>query len=102
MLLKAPKYDTYALQGCNHYIVYQCKNRENMKEFKVKAYGKSELAMLYFPDAGSAHTAVNHLMSWIHRNPELSEELKKMGYRKSDKFFTPKQVAVIAEYLGEP
>lgn len=55
-----------------------------MMEFKVKAYGKSELAMLYFPDAGSAHTAVNHLMSWIHRNPELSEELMKMGYRKSD------------------
>ena len=73
-----------------------------MMEFKVKAYGKSELAMLYFPDAGSAHTAVNHLMSWIHRNPELSEGLMKMGYRKSDKFFTPKQVAVIAEYLGEP
>ena len=87
-----------------------------MMEFKVKAYGKSELAMLYFPDAGSAHTAVNHLsfqfikicqiikncMAWIHRNPELSEELMKMGYRKSDKFFTPKQVAVIAEYLGEP
>ena len=73
-----------------------------MMEFKVKAYGKSELAMLYFPDAGSAHTAVNHLMSWIHRNPELSEELMKMGYRKSDKFFTPKQVAVIADYLGEP
>lgn len=23
-----------------------------MMEFKVKAYGKSELAMLYFPDAG--------------------------------------------------
>ena len=66
-----------------------------MMEFKVKAYGKSELAMLYFPDAGSAHTAVNHLMS-------LSEGLMKMGYRKSDKFFTPKQVAVIAEYLGEP
>ena len=102
MLLKAPKYDTYDLQGCNHYIVYQCKNREKMMEFKVKAYGKSELAMLYFPDAGSAHTAVNHLMSWIHRNPELSEGLMKMGYRKSDKFFTPKQVAVIAEYLGEP
>lgn len=89
MLLKAPKYDTYALQGCNHYIVYQCKTEKNMKEFKVKAYGKSELAMLYFPDAGSAHTAVNHLMSWIHRNPELSEELMKMGYRKSDKFSHP-------------
>lgn len=32
------------------------KTEKNMMEFKVKAYGKSELAMLYFPDAGSAHT----------------------------------------------
>ena len=73
-----------------------------MNEFKVKAYGKSDLAMQYFPDAMSAHTAVNHLMSWIHRGAKLEEELAKTGYRKSDKFFTPRQVALIVEYLGEP
>ena len=73
-----------------------------MTEFKVKAYGKSELALLYFPDASSAHTAVNHLMSWIRRNPQLKEQLEKMGYRKSAKFFTPKEVKLIVEYLGEP
>jgi len=73
-----------------------------MKEFKVKAYGKSELALQYFPDAASAHTAVNHLMSWIHRNPELTEGLVKLGYRKTAKFFTPKEVGMIVEYLGEP
>lgn len=73
-----------------------------MTEFKIKAYGKSELALLYFPDASSAHTAVNHLMSWIRRNPQLMEQLEKMGYRKSGKFFTPKEVKWIVEYLGEP
>ena len=73
-----------------------------MTEFKIKAYGKSELALLYFPDASSAHTAVNHLMSWIRRNPQLKEQLEKMGYRKSAKFFTPKEVKLIVEYLGEP
>ena len=73
-----------------------------MKEFKHKAYGKSELAWLYFPDATSAHTAVNHLMSWIRRNPELTHNLSDLGYHKSAKFFTPKQVALIVEYLGEP
>lgn len=73
-----------------------------MTEFKVKAYGKSELALLYFPDASSAHTAVNHLMSWIRRNPQLMEQLAGMGYRKSAKFFTPKEVKLIVEYLGEP
>lgn len=42
-----------------------------MTEFKVRAYGKSELAWLYFPTANSAHTAVNHLMAWVRRNPDL-------------------------------
>lgn len=74
----------------------------DMTEFKVKAYGKSELALLYFPGASSAHTAVNHLMSWIQRDPQLKEQLAKMGYRKSAKFFTPKEVGLIVEYLGEP
>lgn len=73
-----------------------------MQDFKVKAYGKSDLAMKYFPEAMSAHTAVNHLMAWIHRGAKLKEELMKAGYRKSDKFFTPRQVALIVEFLGEP
>lgn len=73
-----------------------------MKEFKIKAYGKSDLALQYFPDAASAHTAVNHLMSWIRRNPELTEGLVKLRYCKSAKYFTPKEVAMIVEYLGEP
>lgn len=73
-----------------------------MQEFKVKAYGKSELALLYFPDTPSAHTAVNHLMSWVRRNPALRGELERMGYRKSAKCFTPREVRLIVEYLGEP
>ena len=73
-----------------------------MTEFKVRAYGKSELAWLYFPTANSAHTAVNHLMAWVRRNPDLVNGLHKLVYRKSAKFFTPKEIALIIDYLGEP
>lgn len=73
-----------------------------MQNFKTRAYGKSELAMLYFPGADKSHTAVNHLMAWVHHNQELTQRLKEMGYKKTSKFFTPKQVALIVEYLGEP
>ena len=73
-----------------------------MTEFKVRAYGKSELAWLYFPTANSAHTAVNHLMAWVRRNPDRVNGLHKLGYRKSTKFFTPKEIALIIDYLGEP
>ncbi len=73
-----------------------------MNTFKIRAYGKSELALLYFPAASSAHTAVNHLMAWIKRCTELWKKLHDMGYAKSGKFFTPREVALITEYLGTP
>ena len=73
-----------------------------MNTFKPRALGKSELAMLYFPQTESAHTAVNHLMSWINRNPELLEALRLTGYRKQAKYFSPKEVALIVDFLGEP
>ncbi|MBR6196293.1 MAG: DUF4248 domain-containing protein, partial [Bacteroidaceae bacterium] len=44
-------------------------------EFPVRSYGKSELALLYFPTATSKHTAVSHLMSWIRRCAPLNDEL---------------------------
>ena len=70
--------------------------------FPLRTYGKSELALLYFPTAQSAHTAVNHLMSWIRRYKGLLQALEAMGYRKSAKCFTPKEVAEIVRCLGEP
>lgn len=73
-----------------------------MQEFNIRAYGKSELAMLYFPNASTAHTAVNHLMAWVKRNPELTDKLLAMGYQKTAKYFTAREVRIILEYLGEP
>ena len=73
-----------------------------MSNFTIRAYGKSELAMLYFPTTGNPHTAVNHLMSWVNRCTELKEALKRGGYTKTAKYFTPKEVALITEYLGSP
>ena len=70
--------------------------------FKVKAYGKSELALLYFPDCTTATGALSNLKSWIHGNKELREALQKCGMSPKSKFFTPREVTLIAEYLGEP
>ena len=51
--------------------------------FTIRAYGKSELAMMYFPDL-SKETAIRKLIS------------KKL------RSYTPKQVRLIVEELGEP
>lgn len=70
-------------------------------DFKIRAYTKKELALLYFPDS-SPRTAVNHLMAWIHRCPDLPPALVATGYDKMAKAFTPRQISLIVEYLGEP
>ena len=38
-----------------------------MKEFEIRGYGKSELAMMYFPNAMTAEGALSNLNYWIQR-----------------------------------
>ena len=75
---------------------------KSIDNFEIRAYGKSELALCYFPTASTAHAAVNHLMAWINRCKELRLALEAAGYQKNAKFFTPKEVGLIVTYLGCP
>lgn len=70
--------------------------------FTIRAYGKSELALLYFPEASTPHVAVNHLMAWVRRCHALTEKLSATGYQRTAKMFTPREVAIITSFLGEP
>lgn len=72
-----------------------------MKKITIRSYTKKELALLYFPYS-TPRTAVNHLRAWIQRCDTLYEQLRLMDYRPTNKFFTPRQVKVILEQLGEP
>ena len=72
-----------------------------MTDFKIRPYTKKELALLYFPDS-IPHTAVNHLMTWILRCTPLIRQLEAAGYKKKSKVFTPHQIRLIVEHLGEP
>lgn len=72
-----------------------------MEDFKIRMYTKKELALMYFPES-MPRTAVNHLMAWIRLCTPLWDELLKMGYCKTSKSFSPKQVKAIVDYLGEP
>ena len=56
---------------------------------------------MYFPDS-QPRTAVNHLMAWINRCTPLLGQLETAGYEKTSKGFTPRQVRLIVEHLGDP
>ena len=65
------------------------------------SYSMKELAGLYFP-ASSPRSATTQLRRWINRNNDLTEALAQTGLKKGQRLLTPRQVALILEYLGEP
>ena len=80
-------------------------NRANgspVKPFEIRSYGKSELAMLYFPHAQTAEGALSNLRFWIRKCRDLDAALKACGMAPQAKSYTPKEVSLIVHYLGEP
>ena len=69
--------------------------------FCVREYGRSELASLYSPGI-SSQSAWKKLKLWIKRSPGLGERLAQAGYQNHQRTFTPRQVSLIVEALGEP
>ena len=62
---------------------------------------KTELALAYFPhDAQS--TARRKLMTLIHSSKSVFDELVALGYRESQRQFTPPQMALITSTFGNP
>ena len=64
--------------------------------FKIHAYGKSELAMMYFP-GDSKDSALRKFRFWL----KVNKRLRKFITPKR-KYYSPKQVRVIIDELGEP
>ena len=69
--------------------------------FSLRAYGRTELAQAYCPQL-SPGAAWQKLSMWINLYPSLLERLKAIGYSPHQRVFTPRQVAMIVEALGEP
>ena len=86
---------------CRMTIIFIFKQTQIMEDFKIRSYTKKELALMYFPDS-NPRTAANHLRAWIYRCKPLLEQLEAAGYKRISKMFTPRQVRLIVEHLGEP
>ena len=69
--------------------------------FAVRAYGRTELAVRYSPNL-SKESAWRKLKKWIMTNPELRQWLAPGGELVMGRSFTPRQVKLIVEQLGEP
>ena len=67
----------------------------------TKSYGKGELASLYSPNI-VASSACKRLTQWMNVHPTLMSDLIKTGYNYKQRTFTPLQVQLIFDALGEP
>ena len=70
-------------------------------DFRIRSYGKSELAQLYLPNI-SPCAARRTFNSWIELSPGLSDRLKSHGFSTKSHYYTPMQVRLIVDALGEP
>ena len=75
--------------------------KETNRDFTIRAYGRQELACLYFPES-SPRSAWRRLKGWIMLNPRLRSGLAPEGRMSLLRSFTPREVELITEELGEP
>lgn len=68
---------------------------------KIQAYYTKELAAMYFPNS-TTRAATTQLKRWIQRNQELKDALHSANYEASQRIWTPMQVELLFQYLGEP
>lgn len=72
-----------------------------MNEFKIRSYGRMELAQLYSPELTDI-AAYRKMKKWISLCPGLLQRLYDLGYESKRRSFTPLEVRVIVDALGEP
>jgi len=70
-------------------------------DFKIRAYGRTELALAYCPDL-SPNAAWRKLRQWIAFSPGLTERLRSVGCTTTMRTWPPIAVKMIVDALGEP
>lgn len=76
-------------------------NLRNASDKRQGVYGHRQLAQLYFPNVQPT-SASNQLALWIRRDPELLAELTRAGYVKGQRMYSPLQLRILLDHLGDP
>ena len=71
------------------------------EDFIRGAYGKEQLALMYFPQC-TPRTARRNLTRAMQRIPALMADLQALGYRPTTKLLLPAMVDAVLQYLGPP
>lgn len=67
----------------------------------MQALSFKELSLMYFPTS-TVKSAGVQFKRWLKYNTALWDDLAGTGYRSGQRLLTPRQVALVFHYLGEP
>lgn len=67
----------------------------------MKTLSIKEISQMYFPTS-TPKSAGAQFKRWLKYNSQLWDELERSGYRNGQRLLTPRQVALVFHYLGEP
>jgi hypothetical protein len=59
------------------------------EKFMIRAYGKSEFALLMFPTIDDPKVAQAKLLRWIKKDKQFHQSLVGMGLSSHDKDYSP-------------
>lgn len=74
---------------------------ENKPPFVIRSYGKTELALLYFPRL-RPRCALKKLNRWIERKESLRNNLYGGPEGRTESTFSRRQVKLIVDSFDEP
>ena len=72
------------------------------EKFMIRAYGKSEYAMMLFPHIDDPKVAQAKLLRWIKKDRQFHQSLVGMGLSSHDKDYSPEQVRAMVGKFGAP
>ncbi len=73
-----------------------------MSKFAIQTYGKSEFAMLMFPDIDNPKVAQNKLLRWIKLDPEFHQKLKALSSSVGRNDYSADQIKLMIDKWGAP
>ena len=71
-------------------------------KFQIKTYGKSEFAMMMFPNITDPRVAQNKLLRWMKLDPEFHKKIKALASSVGNNDYSPEQIRLMIDKWGAP
>ena len=73
-----------------------------MSKFQIQTYGKSEFAMLMFPNITNPRVAQNKLLRWIKLDPEFHRKILDLSTSVGQNDYSADQIRLMVNKWGCP